>query len=95
MAWLSLAAIELANGPTALRGAVRFKRLVNTDRATAVKQRAFGLMRSTLAGQPWRAETATGPLRRVQPLLPLETDHVGNRQMPCRVNLRSSVLTLR
>lgn len=53
LAWLSLAANELANGPAALRVAVRFKRPVNTDWATAVTQRAFGLMQSTLAGQPW------------------------------------------
>jgi glutathione S-transferase len=53
MAWLSFAANELANGPAALRVAVRFKRPVNTDWATAVTQRAFGLMQSTLAGQPW------------------------------------------
>jgi glutathione S-transferase len=53
LAWLSLAANELANGPAALRVAVRFKRPVNTEWATAVTQRAFGLMQSTLAGQPW------------------------------------------
>jgi len=53
IAWLSLAANELANGPAALRVAVRFKRPVNTDWATVVTQRAFGLMQSTLARQPW------------------------------------------
>jgi len=53
MAWLSFAANELANGPAALRVAVRFKRPVNTDWANVVTQRAFGLMQSTLAGQPW------------------------------------------
>ena len=47
------AANELANGPAALRIAVRFKRPVDTDWATAVTQRAFGLMQSTLARQPW------------------------------------------
>jgi glutathione S-transferase len=53
IAWLSLAANELANGPAALRVAVRFKRPINTDWATAVTRRAFGLMNSTLGGQPW------------------------------------------
>jgi glutathione S-transferase len=53
IAWLSFAANELANGPAALRVAVRFKQPVNTDWATAVTQRAFGLMQSTLARQPW------------------------------------------
>ena len=53
IAWLSFAANELANGPAALRVAVRFKRPVNTDWATAVTQRAFKLMQATLARQPW------------------------------------------
>lgn len=53
IAWLSLAANELANGPAALRVAVRFKRPVNTDWASVVTQRAFGLMQSTLDHQPW------------------------------------------
>ena len=53
IAWLSFAANELANGPAALRVAKRFNRPVNTDWATAVTQRAFRLMQSTLAGQPW------------------------------------------
>jgi len=53
IAWLSLAANELANGPAALRVAVRFKRPVNTDWAAAVTRRAFGLMQTTLGRQPW------------------------------------------
>jgi glutathione S-transferase len=53
IAWLSFAANELANGPAALRVAVRFKRPVNTDWATAVTQRSFKLMQTTLARQPW------------------------------------------
>jgi len=53
IAWLSLAANELANGPAALRVAVRFKRPVNIEWATAVTKRAFGLMDRTLAAQPW------------------------------------------
>ena len=53
IAWLSLAANELANGPAALRVAVRFKRPIDTAWATVVTQRAFKLMESTLAGQPW------------------------------------------
>ena len=53
LAWLSLAANELANGPAALRVAVRFKRPVDVDRATAVTKRAFDLMQKTLAAQPW------------------------------------------
>lgn len=53
VAWLSLAANELANGPAALRVAVRFKRPVNIEFATLLTQRAFGLMQSTLASQPW------------------------------------------
>jgi glutathione S-transferase len=53
IAWLSLAANELANGPAALRMAVRFKRPVNIDWATTVTRRAFGLMQATLASQPW------------------------------------------
>jgi len=53
VAWLSFAANELANGPAALRVAVRFKRPVNTDWAAAVTQRAFKLMQATLARQPW------------------------------------------
>jgi glutathione S-transferase len=53
IAWLSLAANELANGPAALRMAVRFKRPVNVEWATTVTRRAFGLMQSTLARQPW------------------------------------------
>jgi len=53
IAWLSLAANELANGPAALRVAVRFKRPVNIEWATAVSRRAFGLMDRTLATQPW------------------------------------------
>jgi glutathione S-transferase len=53
IAWLSLAANELANGPAALRVAVRFKRPINTDWATTVTRRAFGLMQATLSRQPW------------------------------------------
>jgi glutathione S-transferase len=53
LAWLSLAANELANGPAALRVAVRFKRPINTDWATVVTRRAFGLMQATLGRQPW------------------------------------------
>ena len=53
VAWLSFAANELANGPAALRVAVRFKRPVNIDWATAVTQRALKLMQSTLWRQPW------------------------------------------
>jgi len=53
IAWLSFAANELANGPAALRIAVRFNRPVDTGWATAVTQRAFGLMQSTLVHQPW------------------------------------------
>jgi glutathione S-transferase len=53
IAWLSLAANELANGPAALRVAVRFKRPVNTEWATAVSRRAFGLMDRTLVTRPW------------------------------------------
>jgi glutathione S-transferase len=33
--------------------AVRFKRSIDTAWATVVTQRAFKLMESTLAGQPW------------------------------------------
>jgi glutathione S-transferase len=53
LAWLSLAANELNNGPAALRVAVRFKRPVDRAWATIVTKRAFGLMESTLAKQPW------------------------------------------
>jgi glutathione S-transferase len=53
IAWLSLAANELANGPAGLRAAVRFKRPVSVEWATMVTKRAFALMQSTLAGQPW------------------------------------------
>jgi glutathione S-transferase len=53
IAWLSLAANELANGPAALRAAARFKRPVDIERATAVTQRAFRLMQSTLDRQSW------------------------------------------
>ena len=53
IAWLSFAANELANGPAALRVAARFKLPVNVERATAVTQRAFRLMQSTLDRQPW------------------------------------------
>ena len=53
IAWLSFAANELANGPAALRVAVRFKRPVNVEWATAVTQRAFKLMEATLSRQPW------------------------------------------
>lgn len=53
IAWLSLAANELANGPAALRVAVRFKRPVNTDWATVVSKRAFGLMERTLETGSW------------------------------------------
>ena len=53
LAWLTLAANELANGPAALRVAVRFKRPLDVERATAVSKRAFGLMQQTLAAQPW------------------------------------------
>lgn len=53
IAWLSLAANELANGPAALRIAARFKRPVNVEWATTLTRRAFGLMQSTLARQPW------------------------------------------
>jgi glutathione S-transferase len=53
IAWLSLAANELANGPAALRVSVRFKRPINSEWATAVTRRAFGLMQSTLTRQPW------------------------------------------
>jgi len=53
IAWLSLAANELANGPAALRVAVRFKQPVNTEWAATVSCRAFGLMDRTLATQPW------------------------------------------
>jgi len=53
IAWLSLAANELANGPAALRVAARFKRPIDTAWANVVTQRAFKLMQSTLSGQPW------------------------------------------
>ena len=53
VSWLSLAANELANGPAALRIAVRFKRPIDTAWATGVTQRAFKLMDSTLNRQPW------------------------------------------
>lgn len=53
VAWLSLAANELANGPAALRVGARFKRPINVEWAAAVTRRAFGLMQATLATQPW------------------------------------------
>jgi len=53
IAWLSLCANELANGPAALRVAERFKRPINIEWATAVTRRAFGLMQATLARQAW------------------------------------------
>jgi glutathione S-transferase len=53
VAWLSLAANELANGPAALRVAARFNRPINIERATTVTKRAFGLMEQTLAKQRW------------------------------------------
>ena len=53
VAWLSLAANELANGPAALRVAAKFNRPLNIERATAVAKRAFDLMEKTLAAQRW------------------------------------------
>jgi glutathione S-transferase len=53
LAWLSLAANELANGPAALRVAVRFKRPISVEWATTVTKRAFSLMQKTLANQMW------------------------------------------
>jgi glutathione S-transferase len=53
LAWLSLAANEVANGPAALRVAVRFKRPINVEWATTVTKRAFSLMQQTLANQMW------------------------------------------
>jgi len=53
VAWLSLAANEMANGPAALRVAARFNRPINVDWATTVTRRAFGLMEKTLAHQQW------------------------------------------
>jgi len=53
LAWLSLAANEMANGPAALRAASRFKRAIDAERATAIARRAFALMQGTLAAQPW------------------------------------------
>jgi len=40
-------------GPPRCASQWRFKRPVDTDWATVVTQRAFGLMQSTLASQPW------------------------------------------
>jgi glutathione S-transferase len=53
LAWLMLSANELANGPAALRVAVRFKRPINVEWATTVTRRAFSLMEKTLGAQPW------------------------------------------
>jgi glutathione S-transferase len=53
LAWLSLAANELTNGPAALRAAVRFKRPIDMTWPTVLTKRAFGLMQASLAKQPW------------------------------------------
>jgi glutathione S-transferase len=53
IAWLSLAANELANGPAALRLAARFNIPVDLERAKVATGRALGLMQAVLSLQPW------------------------------------------